>query len=284
MKAAGRFILRHWLIPAFLLAVVLLAMTTDVLERMFVYYPTKELTDTPAALGIPYQDVYPVTEDAIRLHGWYFPHPGAPHTILIFHGNAGNISHRLGWIQMLRELNAHILIVDYRGYGRSEGKPSEKGLYRDAAACHQWWARERSGDGSRMVLLGKSLGGAVAVDLACRVPVDGLILQSTFTTAWDMAKTILPVGLLQPLTSVRFDSASKISGIRCPKLFIHGNRDDIIPFRLGRRLFEAAPPPKEFYEVAGANHNDLVISAGAAYVERIRAFLAALNRTGTGGS
>jgi fermentation-respiration switch protein FrsA (DUF1100 family) len=283
VKTAGRFILRHWLIPAFLLTVVLLAMTTNVLERMFVYYPAKELTDTPFSLGIPYRDVYPVTEDGIRLHGWFFPHPGAPHTILIFHGNAGNISHRLGWIQMLHALNAHILIVDYRGYGKSEGKPSEKGLYLDAAACYQWWSREQSVDGSRLVLLGKSLGGAVAVDLAHRVPVDGLILQSTFTTAWDMAKTILPVGLLQPLTNVRFDSASKIAGIRCPKLFIHGDRDDIVPFRLGRRLYDIAPPPKEFYEVTGAGHNDLIFSAGTVYVERIGAFLDALNRKDPGG-
>jgi fermentation-respiration switch protein FrsA (DUF1100 family) len=273
LKAAGRFLMRHWLIPAFLIAVVLLAMTTNVLERMFVYYPTKQLVENPSALGLKYQDVYPLTEDGIRLHGWFVPQPGAPYTFLILHGNGGNISHRLGWIQILRDLNAHILIVDYRGYGRSEGKPFEKGLYRDALAAYRWLSMERSSDKSRFILLGESLGGAVAVELAGRVPVDGLVLQSTFTSAWDMAKTIMPVGLLQPFTGVRFDSASIIPAVQCPKLFVHGNQDDIVPFRLGRKLFELAPPPKEFYEVSGAGHNDLLVIAGSEYLRRMRSFL-----------
>ena len=124
--------------------------------------------------------------------------------------------------------------------------------------------------------MGESLGGVVAVDLAARAPVAGLILQSTFTTAWDMAKTLLPVGLLQPLAGVHFDSAGKIAGIACPKLFIHGDRDEIVPFRLGQKLYELAPPPKDFYRVRGASHNDLPWVAGPEYVTRIRAFLDAL--------
>jgi len=174
---------------------------------------------------------------------------------------------------MLHELNAHVLIIDYRGYGRSEGRPFEQGLYLDALAAYDWWGKERAIDRSRLILVGESLGGAVAVDLAARVPVDGIILQSTFTTAWDMAKTIFPLGLLQPLTGVRFDSADKIQRLTCPKLFIHGNRDDIVPLRLGRKLFDAAPPPKEFYEVQGAGHNDLACMAGPEYMKRLRGFL-----------
>jgi fermentation-respiration switch protein FrsA (DUF1100 family) len=273
IKATGRFLLRHWLIPAFLIAVALLAMTTNVLERMFVYYPIGQLVETPSALGLEFRDVCLLTEDGVRLHGWFVPRSGAAFTFLIFHGNGGNISHRLGWIQMLRELSAHVLIIDYRGYGKSEGKPQEKGLYRDALAAYRWLSSERSADKSRLILLGESLGGAVAVELAGRVPVDGLVLQSTFTSAWDMAKTIMPVGLLQPLTGVRFDSASIIPAIRCPKLFIHGTRDDIVPFRLGKKLFELAAPPKDFYEVPGAGHNDLLGMSGNEYVRRMRAFL-----------
>jgi len=272
-KAAGRFARRHWAILVFLCGILLLAMTTNVLERMVVYFPAKELEGNPSSLGLEYQDLEIVAEDGVRLHGWFVPRPGAQYTLLIFHGNAGNVSHRLGWIRLLRELNTHVMIIDYRGYGRSEGKPFEKGLYLDALAAYGWWKRERAADKSKLILIGESLGGAVAVDLAARVPVDGIVLQATFTTAWDMAKNVMPIGLLQPLTGVRFDSASKIRGIGCPKLFIHGNRDEIVPFRLGRRLFELAAPPKEFYEVPGAGHNDLIDTAGIEYLNRLRSFL-----------
>ena len=273
LKTAGRFARRHWVILVFLCGVLLLVMTSNVLERMFVYFPSKALEGDPSLLGLEYQDLKIVAEDGVRLHGWFIPQPGAQPTLLILHGNAGNISHRLGWIRLLRELNVHVMIIDYRGYGRSEGKPSEKGLYLDARAAYEWWKRERAAGGSKLVLIGESLGGVVAVDLAARVPVDGIVLQSTFTTAWDMAKTIMPIGLLQPLTGVRFDSATKIQGIGCPKLFIHGNRDEIVPFRLGRRLYDLAAPPKEFFAVPGAGHNDLIGTAGTEYLNRLRSFL-----------
>jgi uncharacterized protein len=276
LKAAGRFTLRHWPTTIFVGGILLLAMTTNILERFFVYYPIREIFADPSRIGLQYQDVSAVTEDGLKVHGWFVPKPAAPFTFLIFHGNAGNISHRLGWIRMLHELDAHVMIVDYRGYGLSEGKPFEKGLYLDALAAYTWWARERAADRSKLILVGESLGGAVAIDLASRVPADGIVLQSTFTTAWDMAKTIMPVGLLQPLTGVRFDSAAKIRSISCPKLFIHGNRDEIVPIRLGRKLFELAPPPKEFYEVDGAGHNDLILAAGSKYSERLRAFLSGI--------
>ena len=240
---------------------------------MFVYFPAKELEGNPSLLGLEYQDLEIVAEDGVRLHGWFVPQSGAQQTLLIFHGNAGNISHRLGWIRLLHELNVHVMIIDYRGYGRSEGKPFEKGLYLDARAAYEWWKRVRAGGGSKLILIGESLGGVIAVDLASRVPVDGIVLQSTFTTAWDMAKTVMPIGLLQPLTGVTFDSASKIQRIGCPKFFIHGNQDETVPFHLGRRLYDLAPPPKEFYEVPGAGHNDLIEMAGSEYLNRLRSFL-----------
>jgi len=223
-----------------------------------------------------YEDLTLVTEDNVKLHGWFVPRKDARTTLLIFHGNAGNIGHRVPWIQLLQQAGGNVAIIDYRGYGRSEGKPYEEGLYRDARAALRWWNEKRGGRGEKLVLVGESLGGVVAVDLAARAPVAGLILQSTFTTAWDMAKTLLPVGLLQPVAGVHFDSAGKIAGIACPKLFIHGDRDEIVPFRLGQKLYDLAPPPKDFYRVRGASHNDLPWVAGTEYVARIRAFLDAL--------
>ncbi|PYU94775.1 MAG: hypothetical protein DMG08_06735 [Acidobacteria bacterium] len=275
-KAAGRFLWKHW--PSTALAVFALGviMTPHALERRFVYYPDKNVAATPSSVGLTYRDLSLETTDHVKLHGWYVPHPSSTVTLLIFHGNAGNMGDRVPWMEMLHETGAGILIIDYRGYGNSEGDPHEAGLYRDAQTAHEWWRKERGHAGEKLVLVGESIGGAVAVDLAARVPVAGLIVQSTFTNAWDVAKTILPLGLLQPLAGVHFDSAAKIAGIRCPKLFIHGSRDEIVPCRLGRKLYELSPPPKEFYEVQGAGHNDLPWVAGPQYVVRIRNFLHSL--------
>ncbi len=267
---------RHWPLTVLLLLVAVVTMIPHLLERLFVYYPYKDLVGNPSHVGLEYRDLALVAEDGVRLHGWFVPAPGATRTLLIFHGNAGNISHRLEWIRMLHDLGCHVLIVDYRGYGKSEGSPFEEGLYRDARAAHVWWARERSGAGESLVIMGESLGGSVAVDLAAQTNPAGLILQSTFSSAWDMAKTMLPLGVLQPLTSIHFDSVSKMSRIRCPKLVIHGDRDEIVPFRLGRKLYDAAPPPKWFYKVPGAGHNDLVSAAGAEYTRHLHDFLSQL--------
>ena len=264
---------RYWLPALFACGVILLVMSGGILERMFVYFPSREVRADPSQIGLSYTDVRALTDDGIAVHGWFVPSPGARHTLLIFHGNAGNISHRLEWIRVLHDLGAHVMIVDYRGYGKSGGSPVEQGLYRDALAAYQWWATERAADRSKLILIGESLGVAVAVDLAARVRVDGIVLQSGFTTAWDMAKTILPLGFLQPLLGIQFDSEAKIRKVDCPKLVIHGNRDEIVPFALGRKLFESAPPPKEFYAVEGAGHNDLLEAAGPEYAMRLRRFL-----------
>jgi fermentation-respiration switch protein FrsA (DUF1100 family) len=245
---------------------------------MFVYYPTRELSGDPSRVGLSFRDVFVTSEDGVKLHGWFVPCPGADITLLILHGNAGNIGHRLPWLEILHELGVNIWIIDYRGYGRSEGKPFEKGLYRDAMAAYLWWAHEQGASGKKLVLLGESLGGAVAVNLAASVPVAGIILQSTFTSARDVAKTVFPLGLLRPLVGVRFDSESNIARIHCPKLIIHGDRDEIVPYNLGRKLFEAATEPKQFYQVVGAGHNDLIWAAGPEYAKRIADFLATLEQ------
>ncbi len=248
-------------------------MTPGCLERMFVYFPSRTVETNPSVIGLRYTELSLTTEDGIRLHGWFVPHESALCTFVAFHGNAGNIGHRLPWIELLHRVPGHVLLIDYRGYGRSEGRPREDGLYSDATAAFRWCADHPPSGPKGVVLIGESIGGAVAVDLARRVPVAGLILQSTFTSAWEMAKTMLPVGLLQPLSRIRFDSAAKLRLIRCPTLVIHGDRDEIVPFRMGQELFEIAPGPKQFYRVPGAGHNDLLWVAGSEYTARVRDFI-----------
>lgn len=252
-------------------------MNSHRLERSFVYFPSQELAGNPGDIGLPYRDLTIVTEDQLNLHGWFVPCEGAHNTLLIFHGNAGNIGHRLPWIGLLHQLGVNVFIFDYRGFGKSEGSPFEQGLYRDARAAYEWWARERERGGEGLILVGESLGGAVAVHLAARVPPAGLILQSTFTSAQDMAKTMFPLSLLLPLTGVRFDSAEEIARVGCPKLIIHGTLDGIVPFRLGQTLYEVAPPPKWFYAVPDAGHNDLLWVAGTEYSRQVQSFLSKIN-------
>ncbi len=277
MRQAGKrilgFALRHWPLTVIVLAGALLFMNPRIVERRFVYYPTREIHANPSQIGLPFQDVYFDTDDGVRLNGWFVPSEGSNVTLLVFHGNAGNLEHRIPWIGMLHALPANIWIIDYRGYGRSSGSPHEKGLYLDAEASYRWWDQQYGSKGGKLVVVGESLGGAVAVDLASRRRVDGLILQSTFTSMRDMAKTLLPIGLLQPLFGFHFDSAAKIPNLACPKLLIHGDIDEIVPLRLGRKLFELASEPKEYWEVSGAGHNDLPWAAGPEYNSRLSKFL-----------
>jgi fermentation-respiration switch protein FrsA (DUF1100 family) len=272
-KRAGKFILRRWLliaIPAFIIG---MAMTSHRLERFLVYFPTRHLQFDPGTVGLDFQDIELFTEDDVKLHGWFVPFERAAGTVLVLHGNGGNIGDRVSWLKMLHDLGLNVFIIDYRGYGKSEGEPYEEGLYRDARAAYDWWAAERKPGNEKLILFGESLGGAVAVHLAAGVSPSGLVLQSTFTSARDMAKTMFPIGLLQPLVNVHFNSADAITRIKCPKLFIHGESDATVPFRLGEDLFKLSPDPKFFYAVPGAGHNDLVLVAGSEYIRQLKMFL-----------
>lgn len=242
------------------------------LERILVYHPTSSLRSDPGDIGLGYRDVHLIAEDGVRLHGWFVPREGAWATALAFHGNGGNIGHRVEWIKLLHDAGVAVLIIDYRGYGRSEGAPFEDGLYRDARAAYRWWEKERRPLGDRLIIAGESLGGAVAVHLASEVSPDALVLQSTFTSIREMAKTMFPIGLLRPLMNVRFDSATLIRRVACPTLIIHGTRDTLVPFRMGQELFDLAPEPKAFYAVPDAAHNDLLDAAGPEYGRRLTAF------------
>ena len=247
------------------------------IDQQMIYFPDKELIATPADVGLEYEDVDLTASDSTRLHGWYVPGEGRI-TLLWFHGNAGNISHRVDNILMLnRTLGVNIMIIDYRGYGRSKGKPSEVGLYQDAEAAIEHLGSQRGVDPEReLVLFGRSLGAGVAVEMAVRHRVRAVILESGFTSVRDMAQRafpFLPMGLLIHAVEARYDTISKIGNVNAPVMVLHGDRDEIVPFELGEELFEAASDPKTFYRIQGAGHNDTYHVGGEPYFEALRGFV-----------
>jgi len=215
-------------------------------------------------------DVWLKASDGVRLHAWWIAQPGARLATLFLHGNGGNLTHRIGHIREITAAGSSLLLLDYRGYGKSAGRPTEKGLYADAEAGYRYLADA----GHKIVIHGESLGSAVAVDLASRRSCAGLVLEAPFTSTRDMASRLLPVA--GPLLIWSYNTKSKIGQVRAPLLIMHGDRDEVVPFDLGRALFEAAPEPKTFWQIPGSGHNDIVQTAGLAYRERLRSFYQSL--------
>jgi pimeloyl-ACP methyl ester carboxylesterase len=238
-----------------------------------IFFPERGVAVTPEQLGIDGEEVFVKTEDGVRIHAIYQPVPGARRALLFLHGNAGNASHRLPNAAELARLDCSVLVIDYRGYGLSEGKATESGVFADARAGLRHLIEQLGFPENRVVVFGRSLGGAVAVDLAQDRKLAGVILESTFPSIADVVSNGPAGAWLGALAGRRFDSASKIGRIRVPMLFFHGDRDDVIDIELGRRLFEIAPQPKAFETVPGAGHNDLTQVGGRRYFERIREFL-----------
>lgn len=241
------------------------------LECTSVFYPAKQLARTPADLGLAYDDVQLTTLDNKYLHGWLIDLEGAKTTLLFLHGNAGNIADRLEKIMLFREMGLNVFIVDYRGYGNSTGRPTEKGMYTDATAAYEYLVQHRQRDPKNVVLYGESLGAAAAIDLASQYPVAGLIVDSAFSSAKDMGKVLYPF-VPSFMVGLKMDSASKAGAIKVPKLFLHSKTDEIVPYELGRKLFEAAAEPKEFLEMGGG-HNDGFFASADIFVSGIKNFL-----------
>ncbi len=263
------------------------------LLNQFIYYPEPDWWATPASLGLEAEEVPLTPEPGVRLHAWFFalPQPFEQEfagsrtmrqqsrplaTLLFCHGNAGNVSHRLENVYYLLQTGFQVLLFDYRGYGHSSGQPSEEGLYRDAVSAWTHLADRPDAAGIPRIIFGRSLGGAVAVELATRVAADGLILESTFTSIRTLTRLMFPLPL--PELPVHYDSLSKIGRIQMPLLAIHGQEDDLIPFTDGRKLFDAAPEPKTWIPLAGAGHNDTYVVGGEAYFRRLATFAAELSR------
>lgn len=225
-----------------------------------IFFPFKAIEQTPKNWGLEYEDVAIRTEDGLELDGWYIPYPGAEQMLLFFHGNAGNISHRRESLEIFHRLGLNVLIVDYRGYGNSEGSPSEPGLYMDAMAAWNYLIDEKGFADNQIVIFGRSLGGSVAANLASRVEARGLVLESTFTSARDFAHVVFPV--LSRMIVMRFElnTDERIQQVHSPVLVLHSPDDEIMPFHLGERVFALANEPKRFYTMRGDHNGGFYLS------------------------
>jgi fermentation-respiration switch protein FrsA (DUF1100 family) len=246
-----------------------------IFQGRFVFFPTRELMATPEQYGLAYRDVELRTKDGVRLHAWFVPRERARAALLFCHGNAGNIADRLDSLQLFHEMGLAVLIFDYRGYGRSAGRPGETGLYRDARAAWDHLVEQEEFPAERIVVFGRSLGGAVAVQLASLVRPAGLIVESSFTSAAELGARLYPWLPVRQLARIRFDAAARLHDVHCPQLFVHSLDDEVVPYGLGLRLYRQAHLPKQFLRIRGG-HGDGFLVSGQHYRSGLAAFLASL--------
>lgn len=242
------------------------------LER-FLYYPERIPGDAP----LPYwargaQEIWVTTEDGVKVHGLWWDEPAGAPVVLFFHGNAQDVFQWSPVHDELAPLECRMLLMDYPGYGKSEGEPSEKALYSDGRAALQW-LRDNGVDDGDIVVFGKSLGGAVACGVCPGLTLRGLVLESTFTSLLAVSKDLFPFMQGELPSEDVYHSAARIKDIHCPVLVVHGDADALIPVSEGLELFEAANEPKELVIVRGAGHNDVSLVGGEAYAAHIRQWL-----------
>ena len=251
-----------------------------ILENRFIYFPPRYPEGfVPAEYyGLQVEELWMTAEDGVKLDAYFLARPSSPKALLWFHGNAENIGLGLEQMKILANLGVNILELDYRGYGKSEGSPEEAGVYRDASAAYDYLVETRRFEPGNIIIYGHSLGGAAAVDLASRRECGGLIVQSSFSSVKEMARRILRIPWLEYVLKTRFDSFEKIRRVRAPILIVHGTLDEVIPFSMGQRLYQAAPEPKSFFAVEGAGHNDVFAIGGEQYLRRLREFIAGERR------
>jgi len=247
-------------------------------EPRMIYYPSRQIDQTPELAGLKYEDVTLTTSDGFHINGWFLSAKAerpANLTVLLFHGNAGNISHRLDKLAVLRDLGVDTFIIDYRGYGRSEGAPDEPGTYHDARAAYDYLVQQRKVASRSIVVYGESLGSAIAADLATKVGVGGLILEEAFTSIGDVGQKMFPFFPVRWLARNKYDTLAKIPHIKVPLLIFHSRDDEIFSIRHAQRLLAAANNPKQFVELRG-HHNDAFLVSADTYHAAIQTFFAGL--------
>lgn len=245
------------------------------------FYPSRNYDDHPA---MPFEEVTLTSPDGVRLAAWFFPLAQPRYTVLFSHGNAGNMSHRMNTVEFWLELNCQIMMYDYRGFGHSEGKPSETGLYADAEAAWNWLVEVKHIEPAAIVIHGRSLGAAVAlhraVSLSAEDAAAAVILESAFLSVPTLASEFYPFFPVRLLSRYAFDNEQRIASVAIPKLIIHGARDELIPFRHGVTLYETAQAPRQFLRIEG-DHNTGFLADQDTYRRGIKAFLTQVERFGS---
>jgi fermentation-respiration switch protein FrsA (DUF1100 family) len=262
-----------WIVGFYLVIVLLVY----IFQSKLLYFPDKNLITNPEFYGLKYEEVKFKTSDEIKIHGWYIPEDSAPYTLLFCHGNAGNISHRLESIKQFHDFGLNVFIFDYRGYGQSGGGTTEQGTHLDAEAAWNYLTNEKNISPQNIILFGRSLGAAIACQLATQQNAAALIMESAFMSVPKLAAQIYPFLPVRWLSRFQYNNLENIQKISYPVLFIHSRQDEIIPFSHGKRLFSVANPPKQFLEIYGS-HNDGFYVSREIYEKGIKEFLEKLSR------
>jgi len=252
----------------------LLLLAVYMYQPKMLYFPDEggQTAATPSDVGLTYQQVELRTTDNLKLSAWYLPAEDERGVLLFCHGNAGNISHRLDSLLLFNRLQMSVLIFDYRGYGQSEGQPSEQGTYTDALAAWDYLLTQKGKQPEKIVIFGRSLGAAIAAELATHVKPGALILESAFTSVPDLAAEIYPFLPVRLLSRFSYDTRTRLTSLACPLLIIHSNDDEIIPYSHGERLYAAAHEPKHLLNISGG-HNDGFLVSGNRYTDGLQRFL-----------
>jgi len=234
------------------------------MQPKFIYGPVRDIPYTPDELGLDFESIVFKTADALQLAGWYIPADDAEFTLLFCHGNGGNIMHRLDSINFFHDLGLNCFIFDYRGYGNSEGKPTEPGTYLDAQAAYKWLTEEKKVPRKEIIMFGRSLGGTIAAQLASKAEARGLIIESAFTSYVDIGRKFYPYMPVRWFARFSYRTTDYIKKVKIPVMIIHSRNDEVVPFEFGLELYEAANEPKELVEIFGS-HNDGFLVSGEIY-------------------
>jgi len=262
-----------FLLPILLIVVGVGIVFYPFIENSIIFHPDRQLDDNPSNWELFYKDVQFLTPDGLKLHGWFFPLSEESPILIFCHGNAGNISHRIENVNFLVKKGISVFLFSYRGYGKSSGSPSEKGIYIDGIAAYDYLTDVEKIPPERIAVFGRSLGGSVATEIALQRKVRCMIIESTFTSIKDMAKTIFPFFVFSPFLPHHYNTICKIANVNIPKLIIHGDNDEIVPFSMGKKLFSQTPEPKLFLPIHEAGHNDTYVVGGEKYFDAIVGFI-----------
>ncbi len=244
-------------------------------QYKLIYFPESELTGNPADIGLEYKEVHFSAQEGISLHGWFIPAYEKDLVVLFCHGNAGNISHRMETIEVIHNLGLSVFIFDYRGFGQSQGTPSEQGTYKDIQAAWEYLVQKEQIPPEKILLWGRSLGGPIAAYMAKKKQSCGLILESTFTSIPEMAKKVYPFLPVKRVVRFNYPTRKFLPEISCPLLIIHSTEDELVPYHFGRELFDAAREPKRFLQIRGG-HNEGHLVSGFDYVQGVKGFISEL--------